>query len=421
MNAIRNTLAVARKEIQVLLKDRGSLAVLFILPILFGSLYGFMNLQSAREEGDDPTILLDVALVNEDEGTFGKEIARALRAIDELEIKALSSPESAERLVLKGMAAAAIVIPPDLSQNIDAYTPTTIEVIVDPAQPESASIVTGIMGQVAAETQIWGEVQYGIRTILAESGALADTDAANQRAIEAQNLGVIMTRLNAIRSSPAIAIVAEELEGEGGEGGIGTFFALMFPGITIMFVFFIVGVAGSSLLGEREKGTLRRLLAAPIPRGSVMAGKTLAYMVLVCLQVGILFAVASIAFGMPLGRSPVGLALLTVVLAFTATAMGLMIAALAKSAKQADSLGTVLGFVLAGIGGCIAMGPVPLTRLGGVMGVVSRLTPHSHALEGYYQLMGESAALITVLPEIGILLAMGVAFFAIAVWRFRYE
>lgn len=420
MNIISNALAIAWKDIQVLLKDRGGLAVLFLLPLLFGSLYGSINLQTSQE-GDDPTILLDVGLVNRDEGPFGQEIAKALKGIDELAIEDFDAPDAAEERVLKGEAAAAVIIPAGFSESIDAYTPSTIEVVVDPAQPESASMVAGIMNRVAAEVQIWGEIQYGVRTLFDESGVLADAGPEVERAIKAQNIGVIMTRLNDIRSSPAIAIVTEDLEGTDTEGGLATFFALMFPGITIMFVFFIVGAAGASLIGEREAGTMRRLLASPIPRGAIIAGKTLAFMLLVCLQVIVLFAVASIAFRMPLGRSPLGLILLTVVLAFTATAMGLMIAALARTAKQADTLGVVLGFVLAGIGGCIALGPVPITRLGGFMGVLSKLTPHSHALEGYYQLMGENATVVQVLPEIGILFAMGVVFFVVAAWRFRYE
>jgi hypothetical protein len=49
------------------------------------------------------------------------------------------------------------------------------------------------------------------------------------------------------------------------------------------------------------------------------------------------------------------------------------------------------------------------------------LTPHAHAVEGYYRLMVENATFIQVLPQIGILLAFGIVFFLIAVWRFRYE
>ena len=420
MNAISHILSVAWKEIQLIAKDRGSLAVLFLLPLLFGSLYGSINLQMAGN-GNDPTILLNICLVNEDAGIFGEEVAKALGGIDELEIETFDTVAEAEQRVAEGEAAAAIVIPADFTQQINAYTPTSIEVIVDPAQPESASIVTGIMNQVVAEVTIWGEVQYGIRTILDESGVLAEASAEVRRAVEAQNLGVIMTRLNEMRRNPAIVVTSEDLEGAQIEGGITLFFALMFPGFTVMFAFFTVGMSGASLLNEREAGTLRRLLAAPIPRGAIIAGKMLAYMMLVCLQVVVLFGVANVFFDMPLGKSPVALVLLTLVLALVATAMGMLVAALSKTAKQADNTGMVLGFVLAGIGGCIAMSPTPISRTEGFMSVLSKLTPHAHALEGYYSLMAENATCAQVLPEIGILLAMGVVFFLIATYRFKFE
>ncbi len=420
MSAISHTLSVAWKEIQLISKDRGSLAVLFLLPLLFGSLYGGINLKMAGN-GDDPTILLDVCLVNEDAGIFGVEVAKALKGIDELQIETFDSVTDAEQRVADGEATAAILIPADFTQKINAYTPTAIEVIVDPAQPESASIVTGIMNQVVAEVTIWGEVQYGIRTILDESGVLADASAEVRHGVEAQNLGVIMTRLNEMRRTPAIVVTSEDLEGAKIEGGITLFFALMFPGITVMFTFFTVGMSGASLLNEREAGTLRRLLAAPIPRGAIIAGKMLAYMLLVCLQVVVLFGVANILFDMPLGKSPVALVLLTLALALVATALGMLVAALSGTAQQADNIGTVLGFVLAGIGGCIAMSQTPLTRTEGFMGVLSNLTPHGHALEGYYRLMAENATFVQILPEIGILLAMGVVFFLVARWRFRFE
>lgn len=419
MSAISHTLSVAWKEIQLISKDRGSLAVLFLLPLLISSLYGNINLQV--NSGDDPTILLDVCLVNQDEGIFGEEIAQALEDIKELNVETFAIVADAEQQVAKGEATAAIVIPADFTQKIDAYIPTAIQVIVDPAQPESASIVTGIMNQVVTEVTIWGEVQYGIRTLLDESGLLADASAQEQRAIEAQSLGAIMTQLNEMRRTPAIVVASEDLEGAKIAGGITIYFALLFPGITVMFVFFIVGMAGASLLSERETGTLRRLLAAPIPRGAIIAGKMLAYMLLVCLQVVVLFSVASIFFGMPLGQSPVALVLLTLALALAATAMGMLVAALSKTPQQADNIGTVLGFVLAGIGGCIAVTPTPLTRSEGFLGVLSKLTPHAHAVEGYYRLMAENATFVQVLPEIGILLVIGIAFFVIATWRFKFE
>jgi ABC-2 type transport system permease protein len=422
MNTISHTLNIAWKEIQLLAKDRGSLAVLFLLPILFSSLYGTINLQLAG--GDDAIIALDVCLVNQDDGIFGEEIAKALKGIDELNVETFDIVADAEQQVAGGEATAAIVIPADFTQEINAYTPTSVDVIIDPAQPESANIVTGIMSQVVAEVTIWGEVQYGIRTILDESGLLTEASPQERRAVEAQTLGAIMTQLSEVRRTPAIVVASEDLEGAAVtlEGVFAMFFAFLFPSITVMFIFFIVGGAAASLLTERETGTLRRLLAGPIPRGAIIAGKMLAHVLLVCLQVVVLFGVGSIFFDMPLGKSPVGLALLTLIVALVATAMGMLVAALAKTPKQADNVGLVLGFVLGGIAGCMGGGgSAPITRSEGFMAVLSRFTPHAHAIEGYYRLMAENGTFMDVLPQMGILLAMGIVFFGIAVWRFKFE
>ncbi|MGD2148438.1 MAG: ABC transporter permease [Anaerolineae bacterium] len=421
MNVVSHTLNVAWKEIQLLLKDRGQLAVLFLLPILFSSLYGSINMQAAGGRGNS-LVSLDVCLVNQDEGIFGDEIAKVLGSIDELDVETFDVVAEAERRVAQGEAAAAIVVPAGFSPEIAEYVPTTIEVVVDPGQPESADIVMGIMNQVVAEVTIWGEVQYGVRSVLDGSGLLSGASAEAQRAVHAQTLGAIMTQLSEMRRTPAIVVATEDLEGAAVtvEGALQEFFAFLFPAITVMFIFFVVGVAAVALLTERETGTLRRLMAGPIPRGAIVAGKMVAYVLLVCLQVAVMFGVGSIFFRMPLGRSPLGLVALTVLVALVATAIGMLVAALVKTPKQADNIGLVLGFVLGGIS-FSTFGSEPVTRSEGFLAVLARLTPHGHAIEGYYRLMAESATLLQILPEIGILSVMVAVFYGVAVWRFRFE
>ncbi|MHB1317420.1 MAG: ABC transporter permease, partial [Anaerolineae bacterium] len=302
MNAIRNILVVAWKEIQIIVKDRGSLAILFVLPLILTSLYGGMSQQFAGTE-QEASILIDVCLVNEDPGVYGAQVAGALDEISVLRIEKLQSAAEAEERVAQGHATAAIVLPAALTESIVAYEPVALQVIVDPAEPEAASIVTGIMNQVVDELRIWGEVQHGVHTVLLESGVLEGAGPEVQRATEAQSLGIIMTTLGEMRRNPAVAVVSETMQGAEIVGGIELYFALLFPGITVMFVFFIVGMAGASLLNERDTGTLRRLVAAPVSKASVITGKALAYALLACAQVVVLFSVGRIAFGMPLGRS----------------------------------------------------------------------------------------------------------------------
>jgi ABC-2 type transport system permease protein len=422
MDMLRYILSVAWKEMQLLLKDRGGLAVMFLLPILLSSLIAAPNLMFAGEQAE-AAILLHVGLVNQDSGTFGSEVAKAIQEIQQLEVEVFDSVADAEGRVAKGQATAAIVIPADFSQSIDAYAPTAIEVIVDPAEPESSSIVAGIMNQVVAEVTIWGEVQYGIRSVLEQSGLLAEASPQERRALEAQNLGVIMTRLNEMRRDPLIAVVSEDREGaESDRNWAVNYLAYVFPAFTVMFIFFIVAISATSLLKERETGVLRRLAAAPIPGIAVIAGKMLAYMALACLQVVVLFGIARAAFGMPMGQSPAALVVLTLVTALVATALGMLLGTVAKSTSQAENLGYVLGFVLAGIGGAIPIGPTTMFfRSSGIVGILSRLTPHGNAVDAFNRVMAEGASLAQVLPQVGILLAMGIVSAGIAASRFRFQ
>ena len=264
-------------------------------------------------------------------------------------------------------------------------------------------------------------MQYGVRRLFERSGILEGATADQQRAIQAQSLGAIMTTLGELRRNPAITVVSEDLEGIPVTAVYESYFAYLFPGLTVMFIFFAVGSVAAGLLVEREVGTLRRLVAAPISPSAVILGKMLAYLLLACLQTVVLLGVARVAFSMPLGNSPVGLVILTLATGLVSTSFGLLLASFCRTSKQADTLGTLAGFVLGGLGGAVAVTPDPLWRTPGVMGLISNLTPHAHALDGFYRLMAEKQSLTQVLPQVGILLLFAAVFFAVAVRRFKFE
>lgn len=421
MKNIGYIFAVAWKEIQIFVRDRGAMGMLLLFPIILSSVQGGANLAMYSGEGETPSILLHVGLVNEDSGMFGSEISKAIRSVDVLEVELFSRVDFAERSVAEGESAAAIVIPVGFSDSINDYTPVTIEVIVDPAQPESVSIVTGIMNKVVDEVTIWGEVQYGVRTVLDNSGLLDGATAEQKAAAGAQTLGVIMTRLNELRSDPAIEVVSEDLQGQANEGGIMAYVTYVYAAYVVLFIFFVVGMTGASLQDEREVGTLRRLVAAPIPRWGVIGGKMLGFMLIPCLQAVILFSIGHFVFDVPLGNSPVGLIVLTIVTAGVSISLGLMLATLVKSKKQADDIGTLLGFVLGFAGGAIPIAQLQMARIEGPMGTLSRVVPHTNAIEAYYKLIAENGSLVDILPEIGILVGMILIFLLIATRRLRFQ
>lgn len=419
-NPIRVTLAAAWKDLQVILKDRGLLVVIIVLPSVFSLLLGVVNQRMANQgEGG---LSLPVAVVNEDGGLYGQQIVAILEDVEVLEIDTPVSAEAARQQVLDSKVLAAILIPAGLSERVNAYEPSTIEVVIDPTQEQFASVITGILNEVVTPVAVQGELAYGIRTILAESPGFAQADEGSRQALAAQSLAVQMAQVQKMRSEPWVQVKAETQQGEDVVLVPDNLFALITPSFTVLFAFFIVGTMAAELLREKREGSLRRLMAAPLPRWSIIAGKMLAYVGLVILQVLLIFGAANLFFEMPLGNSLAGLLLVTVAMGLAATGLGMLIAALSKTDRQADSIGLVLGFVLGGLGGCFIIdSPVPLYKAGGTIEMISRLTPQAQALMGYDRLLNGGGDVAAVLPNVLALLGLALLFFVIASWRFRFE
>jgi hypothetical protein len=55
------------------------------------------------------------------------------------------------------------------------------------------------------------------------------------------------------------------------------------------------------------------------------------------------------------------------------------------------------------------------------MAKLSLLTPHGHAVRGFYSLLNYGEGVIDILPRIGAVAGFAVLFFLVAMWRFRFE
>jgi ABC-2 type transport system permease protein len=410
---IRNSLAVAWKDLLIILKDKGALAVYFLMPLLFASLMGMAFGGTGSEQ---TKIEIGILVANQDGGAYGQMLVDGLKGAEVLVVEELSDPALADQRVANGDAPAAVVIPTDFSARIDAAQPVEVTIVKDPTQQEAASIVAGITNQAMAEIGLLGELRYGIHAVLAQSPDYYKAPPELAQAIEAQTLGVLWTQVQQMRLNPVITVQGEAVAGaeELQPWDPITYYV---PSFTVAFAFFLVGQMAATLLREKEEGTFRRLVSAPMPRGAIVGGKMLAYMIVVFLQVIILFGVGYALFKMPLGSSPLGLLLLTLTLALASASMGMLLGALCRSSKQADRLGMVLGFILLALGGSI----FPLFRAEGFMGLLSRLTPNAWGIEGYMGLIADNWTLVRSVPNILALLGFAVVFFAVAVWRFKFE
>jgi ABC-2 type transport system permease protein len=189
------------------------------------------------------------------------------------------------------------------------------------------------------------------------------------------------------------------------------------PGYTIYGVFFIISTIASAIFRERNEGTFRRLQAAPLSKANMMIGKLLPYYLINLLQIVIMFAIGVLVFHIGLGHDPVALILVSLASALTATGMGFMLAALGKTQEQAGSLGTLLAVVMAAVGGMM----VPTSVMPHFMRALSQFTPHAWALTGFQDVMVRGLGVMEILPVVGMLLVFALGFWAVGIWRFRFD
>jgi ABC-2 type transport system permease protein len=427
MDNIRNSLRMARKDLKIFFKDRGQLAVIFGLPLLLSLLYCGMYasaIGSGKPSGESK-LAIKAYVVNEDKGPYGTQVEEVLRGIQVLHLTPSRTADAADGKVAEGEAAAAIIIPADFSTKIDANQPVRVQLIKDPTKQVDAQLVARILTDALGELSARAEIEYGIRAVFAKTGALEGADPDVARATQAQIMGAIWSGVQELRQKPAIAVDREDLAGESTAiPAMGQISALYMSMFATMFAFFLVGFMAESILGEKEAGSFRRLLVAPIHRGTVIAGKMLAFVGVVFLQMLLLLGVGNALFDLPLGDAPLALVALTLALALASTGMGMALGSVARTRKQAGNIGMVLGFVLLLASGITGTGMYlsnPAFKSEGLTYYLALLTPNAHAFDGYLKLMLHSGDLVDILPNMLALLGFGVVFFLIGVWRFKYE
>jgi ABC-2 type transport system permease protein len=194
------------------------------------------------------------------------------------------------------------------------------------------------------------------------------------------------------------------------------------PAWTLFGVFFIAGQLAGSILEERKLGTFRRLVAAPVSRASLLAGKLVPFLLLNLAQVATMFGVGALVLPLlgaprlPFG-SPPALAAISLAASLSATALGLLIASLSTTNEQVGGLGTLLVVTMAALGGVMVPRPV----MPAAMQTLGLATPHAWALAAYQDVLVRGAGFAAVLPQIGALLGFALVFFAVAAWRFEWR
>ena len=137
-------------------------------------------------------------------------------------------------------------------------------------------------------------------------------------------------------------------------------YQFLVPSYTVLFAFFLVLNVGRVFVDERSQGTLKRLRAAPIGRGTLLLGKLVPYFLLSLGQGAVLLIAGRLVFGMrwgpqewPLWRQVATLVPVVFTTSLAAMGLALLVAAVAKTEAQVVLYGAVPVLVLALLGGCV--------------------------------------------------------------------
>jgi ABC-2 type transport system permease protein len=168
---------------------------------------------------------------------------------------------------------------------------------------------------------------------------------------------------------------------------------------------------------ERKAGTLQRMLSTPISRPEIIAGHMLAMFALVFMQELLLVLLGQFAFGLDYLQAPLATLLMMVVLALWAASLGLLIGAVARKEEQVVMFTLVAMFVFSALGGAW----FPLAIAGKGFSMVGHAMPTAWAVDGFQNIILRGQGLAGVLLPAAVVAAYAACFFALAVWRFRFE
>lgn len=413
---LRQIWAITEKELKLWAQERSQWLLVFLTPLVFIAIMG-----SVFGSGGAPAVA--VYLVNEDTGRVGKQVVDALEDTRTLAVETLASRAEADRRVGDGERMAAIIVPSGLSAAAVTDAGATIEVIVDPAREQSAGMVLGQVQAATAPLLVDAEVTRGVHKAFNTAPELLGISAtgvvssgldlvAVEKFLTAALKGVVASQVQDALEDPLVGVAAQPAA-ETTSSARPTIYDYLVPGYTAFFAFFLMGMMADTLLAERVSGTLRRMFSMPVGRAGFLLGKSVPYALIAILQIVVVMGVSSVAFAFDLGQSPPAFALMAVASGVSVAGLGAMIAVLVRTEGQANSLPNLLTIGMAVVSGAM----FPTIRVP----VLEWFTPQYWIVQGFLKVTALDAGLAQIAPDAAMLLALGLGFFAIGLWRFTYE
>jgi len=398
---MRTALVIMRKELMRMVRDRRALLLSLFIPFFLMLIVGAVFSTSTSGGG---TTTVNVPVYVEDQGPVGQQILAAMQQTPTLVVETKTSAADARKLVENGDRSAAVIIPAGVSDAVAQGKQADITVLTTPSNRDYRALaVRGIMGNIvqnSATRQIAGQVAVDA---VKNSGAAADPNAVARQASQ---------QATQLSQKPPLSLQTQVAKQNQSDNT----YDQVVPGYALMFALFAVGAGAGTILDEKEAGTWKRLLVAPISRWALLGGKLGAQFVRALVQIALLFAVGKLFFHINLGSVP-AIILLIIVTAFATTALGMLLVSVVKTRDQLQPITTLVVLTFSALGGSW----FPLFLMPTWVQQVSKVTLTSWAMQGFNNLMIFGKGFTAVLPSLLILTAYGVICFLLAIRFFRFQ
>jgi ABC-2 type transport system permease protein len=330
----RRIAAITNRLLHQFRRDRRTLALLFVAPLVILSLLGYLIRGSATAP--------NVGIANEDQGPLGAMIASALERSSKISATTISSADGDSKLK-DGSLAAFIVFTADFSQKAQVGT-IAPEIHLEGSQPGTTSTVLQAF-------------QDAIGSLSGGPGA-------------------------AVHFQPQLRYLY------GGSGfDLLDYFGAAFIGLIVFFLVFVITCI--SFLRERTQGTLERLMASPLRRGEIVIGYMLGFTTIALVQAAEVLIFSLTVLRVHNQGSVFLIFGLEALMAIGAVNLGIFLSMFARTEFQAVQfipLVIVPQFILSGILFPVATEPRALQ-------VVSDVLPLTYAVNGIRDVMIKGADL----------------------------
>ena len=281
MKSLSRLLAVMRKEVRQLRRDRLTFGMIFGIPIMQLLLFGYAINTDVRN--------LATAIADEANTHLSREFVARLNAtqVTNVEYRVATAGEL-ERMMQQGKISVGVAIPPDFDRRVVDDTRAAVHLLVDGSDPTIA----------------------GIADRLRSMPLSFDTGSKPQP----QGLIEVRTYYNPERRTPVNII-------PGLLGVILTMTMMMFTAVAIV--------------RERERGNLELLINTPVSSAELMVGKVIPYIAIGLVQLAVILIFGRLLFDVPVRGSIVDLYLAAAVFIAANLALGLYVSTAVKTQFQA--------------------------------------------------------------------------------------